>query len=169
MFCRWKKACTRWLSEHWTTRSGHLFLLPGDSAIGFRLPLNSLPYVPPQARTLCRRPILSRPAAAGAARQKRPDYTARNGMTATDIATGARALPRHQPGDHRIGRRAGGAHRLDGGAARGTALRVHAARAAAADYFTLLSAVEEPPNSLGLRACRRLSAALSIRASMSSR
>ena len=46
-----EKGTRSWISEHWTTRSGHLFLLPGDSAIGFRLPLNSLPYVPPQQRS----------------------------------------------------------------------------------------------------------------------
>jgi uncharacterized protein (DUF2126 family) len=46
-----ERGAHRWLSEHWTTRSGHLFLLPGDSPIGFRLPLNALPYVPPQARS----------------------------------------------------------------------------------------------------------------------
>ena len=46
-----EKGTSHWLSEHWTTRSGHLFLLPGDSSIGFRLPLNALPYVPPQARS----------------------------------------------------------------------------------------------------------------------
>jgi len=36
-----------WTTERWEMREGKLFLIPGDSSAGVRLPLNSLPWVDP--------------------------------------------------------------------------------------------------------------------------
>ena len=40
-------ATTRWNTGHWHVRGDHLYLTPGDSAMGYRLPLDMLPWVHP--------------------------------------------------------------------------------------------------------------------------
>lgn len=42
---QWNYWDNRWLSCAWNFRRGHLYLTPGNSPVGLRLPLNSLPFV----------------------------------------------------------------------------------------------------------------------------
>jgi uncharacterized protein (DUF2126 family) len=49
----WDHAADRWTSSPWTFRRGHMFLLPGDSPMGLRLPLDALVWEKPELRQRC--------------------------------------------------------------------------------------------------------------------
>jgi uncharacterized protein (DUF2126 family)/transglutaminase-like putative cysteine protease len=46
----WDHAAERWTSSPWTFRRGSMFLLPGDSPMGLRLPLDALIWEKPELR-----------------------------------------------------------------------------------------------------------------------
>lgn len=47
---QWWQAGKRWTTGPWPVRPDEMFLLPGDSPLGLRLPLDSLPYLAPAER-----------------------------------------------------------------------------------------------------------------------
>ena len=47
---RWSRVDEGWESCAWNFRGGHMFLVPGDSPIGLRLPLESIEWVPDEER-----------------------------------------------------------------------------------------------------------------------
>jgi uncharacterized protein (DUF2126 family) len=42
----------RWRSSRWELRAEHLFLTPGDSPMGYRLPLDTLPWIAPEEQDI---------------------------------------------------------------------------------------------------------------------
>jgi uncharacterized protein (DUF2126 family)/transglutaminase-like putative cysteine protease len=46
----WDYASSGWISSDWSFRRGQMFLIPGDSPMGYRLPLDSLWWEPKQHR-----------------------------------------------------------------------------------------------------------------------
>ena len=42
---RWQSRA--WISERWNFRGGRMYLIPGDSPVGYRLPLEALPWIAP--------------------------------------------------------------------------------------------------------------------------
>src|SRR5215471_18117235 len=95
----------RWFSEIWPLRRRHLFLIPGDSPVGLRLPLESLPYLPPseQPITVAADPFMPRgelphpDVLFQRAHERFADLEADNGKTDDDFAKAQERRKRHHP------------------------------------------------------------------------
>ncbi len=49
---RWDDSRNGWQSCSWSFRRGHMFLVPGDSPMGLRLPLDALPWIAEEERDI---------------------------------------------------------------------------------------------------------------------
>ncbi len=58
---QWDYGHEGWRSSPWPFRRGHLFLIPGDSPMGLRLPLEALPWVAEEERETLSEPSLFEP------------------------------------------------------------------------------------------------------------
>lgn len=96
----WNYGNQRWQSCHWNFRSEKMLLIPGDSPMGYRLPLDSLIYAPQeeQERPQPQDPFDERPSLAGYRpyADMKPVEEAENGMESADQDTrdDARSLMR---------------------------------------------------------------------------
>src|SRR5262249_26389356 len=72
-----------WQSGVWTFRRGRLYLLPGTSPMGFRLPLDSLPWIDPAER-------------GRAGRGPLPDRTPASARSASEISGAEPTGPSHR-------------------------------------------------------------------------
>ena len=160
---RWQAQASgsRWRSEKWKTRRGMLFLVPGDSPVGYRLPLGTLPYVPPASFPYVFDADPTEPARAIAGSSRARARAQQKASFAAPSRPGAQERVEQKLGDI-------------GGAVR-TAISVEARDGRLCvfmppverleDYLELLAAVETAAERLGCRSISKATRRRSIRAS----
>lgn len=141
----------RWVSERWRTRRGKIFLIPGDSPIGFRMPLGTLPYVPPSQYPYIHTADPSLP------RGPLPDYGAENDKLGRPLSEASRK-PNESQQDRNEQTIAGSKEDIRGAVRTAMSVEPRDGRLCVfmppveriEDYLELVAAAETAANELGL-------------------